>query len=161
MKFTPKSEREIAEEGLIPGGTICDFEVIEAVDTVSKAGNEMIALKLKVWRPNGGTTILRAWLVSTLQRKVYDFAKATGQVEAYEAGTMDAAALVGACGKVKVKVEPENNGYPAQNGVAFYVAGEAQPQRREPSTSAPVSKPAPRGGGAALDDDIPFVAEWR
>jgi single-strand DNA-binding protein len=38
--------------------------------------------------------------------------------------------------------------------------GQAEP-REQPARTTPASKPAPRGGGAALDDEIPFNAEWR
>lgn len=150
MRFEPKTEKQIAEEGLIPDGTVCDFEVVEAEDAVSKAGNEMIAVKLKVWRPSGGTTILRDWLVSTLQRKILDFAKATGMADAYHAGTFDASDLIGKAGKLKVKVENSPD-YGAQNKVSYYVAGDA-----------PKREPAMAGGGGRkpaksdLDDDIPF-----
>ena len=156
MKFTPKSERELAEEGLIPDGTVCDFEVVEAEDAISKAGNEMIALRLKVWRPNGSTTTVRDWLVSNLQGKVFAFAKAVGMREAYDAGQFDAADLVGKCGTMKVGIEPEKDGFPARNRAASYVAAE--------QASAPVrgAGPAPRRVPASVDgDEIPFAAEWR
>jgi hypothetical protein len=156
VKFTPKTERELAEEGMLPDGTVCDFEVTEAEDAVSKAGNDMIALKLKVWRPNGSTMQLRDWLVSSQHFKLMAFANATGMREAYDAGTMEAADMAGVCGKVKLGVEPASGDFPARNKVASYVKAE----------TARAPAPATRGGGGTKpgpvdEDSIPFGPEWR
>jgi hypothetical protein len=152
VRFQPKDEKQLAEEGMLPAGAICDFEVTEAEDAVSRAGNEMIALKLKVWRPNGSTMILRDWLVSTQQGKVLAFAKATGTRDAYDAGEFDARDLTGKCGKLKVGVEDAQGDFPARNKVASYIAADKTEPRQE--------RQAPRGGHAQatnpLDDDIPF-----
>lgn len=144
MKFAPKTEREIAEEGMMPDGTICDFEVIEAQEAVSKAGNEMIELKLTVWRPNGAQMSMRDWLVSTRQGKVLAFAKAVGMREAYDAGEFRADDLAGKAGKLKVGVDPGDGNYPPRNKVKTYVM---------PDANAPV---APARQKVTVDDDIPF-----
>lgn len=156
MKFEPKTEKQIAEEGMMPDGTICDFEVAEAEDTQSKAGNDMIALKLKVWRPNGTTTTMRDWLVSTFQPKILGFAKSIGMRDAYDAGEFDASLLEGKCGKLKVGIDPEKDGYPSRNKVVSYVQGDAAPKpRREPAMAGAGGGPRPRAK-SDLDDDIPF-----
>lgn len=149
MRFEPKTEKQLAEEGLIPAGTVCDFEVTEAVEAQSKAGNDMIALKLRVWRPNGTTTTLRDWLLPNYPAKLLAFAKSVGMEDAYNAGAFAAEDLQGKAGKVKVMVENSDQ-YGAQNRAGFYVGNAAQ--QPEPA------RQAQRGGGkpAALDDDIPF-----
>jgi hypothetical protein len=154
VRFTPKTERELAEEGLIPAGTVCDFEVIEAEEKQSRAGNDMVALQLKVWRPNGSTTTLRDWLVSNFPGKLMSFANSTSMRDAYDAGEMTADAMVGRCGKLKVGIEEANGDYPARNKVASYVKSDAQPDPARGGGAKP-------GGKPALDDDIPFAAETR
>lgn len=153
MKFTPKTEREIAEEGLIPSGTVCDFEVLEAEDTTSKAGNDMIALKLRVWRPNGSTTMMRDWLLPNFPAKLLAFAKATGMEDAYHAGAFSADDLIGKAGKLKVTVENSDQ-YGAQNRPGFYVAAGKAEQPASRSAQPAQQRPQPKG----LDDDseIPF-----
>lgn len=154
MRFEPKTEKQLAEEGMLPADTICDFEVVEAKDTTSKAGNEMIALQLKVWRPNGSTMLMRDWLVSNMQGKVLGFAKSVGMRAAYDAGEFHAEDLVGKCGKVKLGIEPAQGDYPARNRVASYVNGEGRAQPPKPGT---------RGGGKSPADldEIPFSPETR
>lgn len=158
MKFTPKTEAQIREAGLIPAGTICDFEVMEAAAGTSKAGNAMITLKVKVWRPDGSTTLLNDWLISDALWKLLAFAKATGMVAEYEAGDMPPEALEGRTGRAKIGVQPATDDFPPKNRIAGYMP-------REGASAAP----ARAGGGARpgaaagrdLDDDIPFGVEWR
>jgi hypothetical protein len=162
MRFAPKTEAEIKAEGLIPNNTECDFEVLEAEEKQSKAGNDMIALKLRVWRPDGSTTTLRDWLVSNFPAKIFGFAKSTGMQAEYEAGEMTAEAMEGKQGRLKVKIE-ESADYGAQNKVGFYVMPAAPRSIRapaEPATRGGGAKPGAKGG-ADLADDIPFAPETR
>ena len=57
-RYTPKTETELAQEGLIPSKTICDVEVAEAIDRPSKAGNPMITLKLNVFDETGAMRVI-------------------------------------------------------------------------------------------------------
>lgn len=151
MRFAPKTEEQIAADGLIPANTIVDFEVLEAEEATSKAGNPMIALKLRVWRPDGSTTTLRDWLVSNFPAKLLGFAKSTGMRAAYDAGAMHAEDMEGKTGKLKIAVEPEKDGYPAKNKAAFYVEDD-EPRRG----AQPAQQRAPATSKSDLDDEIPF-----
>lgn len=146
MKFQPKTEKEIAEEGLIPAGTICDFEVLEAEEKVSKAGNPMVALQLKVWRPNGQTTLVRDWLLLDQMWKLHAFCASVGKLAEYEAGEIDAFELKGCTGRAKIGVKPATDQYPAGNSVQGYIKAEG--------AAAPAPKKAT--AMANMDDDIPF-----
>jgi hypothetical protein len=123
VDFPPKSEREIIEESLIPDGTECDFEVIEAKDTVSKKGNDMIALTLRVFRDDGRTSQLRDWLLPSIPMKLLRFCEATGLKDKYDSGSLAAADCAGRAGKLVVGVQKDKTGeYPDQNSIKSYRA---------------------------------------
>jgi hypothetical protein len=48
MRFEPKTEAELARAALIKPGEY-DFEVVNATEEISKSGNEMIKLRLKIF----------------------------------------------------------------------------------------------------------------
>lgn len=153
MKFTPKTEKQIAEEGLIPAGTISDFEVLEAEEKNSKAGNPMVALQLKVWRPDGGTALIRDWLLLDQMWKLHAFCASVGKLAEYEAGEIDAFELKGCTGRAKIGVKPATDQYPAGNSVQGYVKAE--------TGAAPAPRAAPRAAmkpdmNPDMSDDIPF-----
>jgi hypothetical protein len=152
MKFQPKTEKEIAEEGLIPAGTICDFEVLEAEEKTSRAGNAMIALQLKVWRPNGQTTLVRDWLLLDQMWKLHAFCAAVDKLAEYEAGEIDPFELKGVTGRAKIGVKPASGDYPAGNSVQGYIKAEgaASPAKAAPAKAAPARIPH------KVDDEIPF-----
>lgn len=144
MKFTPKTDQQIAEEGLIPAGTVCDFEVLEAEGKLSNAGNEMVAVKLKVWRPNGSTTLIFDWLLTDMMWKLKAFADAVGMTAEYDRGELPPEAMIGRAGKLKVGIRPASGDWPAKNSVTGYVKPEGAT-----AGAAPAKK-------ADLNDDIPF-----
>lgn len=148
MKFQPKTEKEIAEEGLIPAGTICDFEVIEAEEKTSKAGNPMIALQLKVWRPNGSTSLIRDWLLLDQMWKLHAFCGSVGKLAEYDAGEIDPFELKGCTGRAKIGIKPATEQYPAGNSVQGYIKGETA---AAPAKAAPTQRMTQK-----VDDEIPF-----
>lgn len=141
MKFTPKTEKEILYEGLIPDKTVCDFEVVAATDAISKAsGAEMIALKLKVFH-NEGFKLVDDYLVAAMARKVRHFCEMAKLVDVYEGGTLTAEHCKGVCGKVTIAIEDKEDGYPPKNKVGdYYVPKKAA----APAAAAPST------------DDVPF-----
>ena len=54
MEYTPRQDREIRDALCLQPG-VYDFEVAEATEKVSKKGNDMIELKLRVFAPDGST----------------------------------------------------------------------------------------------------------
>lgn len=153
MRFQPKTEREIAEAGLLPAGEY-DFEVIEAEDTQSKAGNDMVALKLSVYdNKDGATRRVDDWLVDTDggAYKIRHFASATGLLTLYEKGSLPASEMIGRVGRCKIAIRKDKTGnYPDKNSVTDYVKA---PETA--STETPIKKTLATVA-QELDDDIPF-----
>jgi hypothetical protein len=151
MNFTPKNEQEIAAEGLLPAG-LYDFEVITAEEKVSKSGNDMIALELKVYDAEGRTRFVRDWLLEAFLRKLMAFCKETNLRGAYEAGTLKAGDLVGKSGKVELAIE-EKGDFPAKNTVKTYGSKASGTKSSDP-LPAKFKPSAPQA--EVMEDDIPF-----
>jgi len=62
MKFTPRTQKELDVMSLLSPGTYV-FEVSKAEETVSKNGNPMIALDLKIFDDSGNVRKIKDWLV--------------------------------------------------------------------------------------------------
>lgn len=121
MKITPKTDDEILRESLLEPGEY-DFEVIHAVEKVSKSGNDMIEVKLKVFTDTGGSRVINDYLLDALAWKVKHFCEAVGLLDAYNEGTLTAADCAGRSGRVEVKIQTDKTGaYPARNEVQDYV----------------------------------------
>jgi len=168
MRVQPKSEAEVESPGyeLLPPGEY-DFEIAEAEETTSKAGNEMVKLKVWIFPANGGRRVVFDYLVSSDNAafKVRGFAKGTGMLADYEAGDMPAGNMVGKSGRCKITIQKDTTGqYEDRNAVGAYLpARAAAPQDRpqQPRQPPPVRQnasgpnfDAPKSGN--IDDEIPF-----
>ena len=152
MKFQPKTEDDLKREALLGTG-VYDFEVIDAKDAVSKKGNDMIALKLRVFSNDQGERVVRDWLMPSMGFKLRHFAETTGLIGAYDAGTLSAADCQGRSGRVALVIK-EDDQYGPQNAVKDYEKGKAVAEAREtPADGAP--KP-PRPSQVSLVDEPPF-----
>lgn len=153
MKFTPKTADELARDNLLPAG-IYPFEVMEATDTLSRAGNDMIKLKLVVFGPDGETPHVFDYLLEKLAYKLRHFAEVTGLLPQYESGDLTALHCMNRQGYVKLAIE-EQEGYSPKNSVKDYEpAPEGSTPRPVAATrAAPVAAAA---AAAGFDDDIPF-----
>jgi len=118
MRFTPKTQEEIDFENLLPKGEY-DFEVVKAEDAVSKKGNEMIKVNLKVFHGEG-FQFVTDYLMEAMAYKLRHFFETVGMIDAYNAGSVQSADLVGACGKVRIDIEPASGEYAAKNTVKDY-----------------------------------------
>ena len=153
MRFEPKSEKDIAEGGLLPLGNY-DFEVQEAEEKVSKTGNDMIELKMRVYDNEGQGRTIFDYLVSTDggAYKIRHFAYAVGLGESYERGELQASNLHGCTGKAKVFIKKDKSGqYPDRNAIADYL-----PPANGSTAPNNTAVPRPPYKAAELDDDIPF-----
>ncbi len=148
MKFTPKTEEDLKREALLEAGTY-DFEVVSAEDAVSKSGNEMIAIKLRVFSDRGERSV-RDWLMPSMGFKLRHFAETTGMVAAYDAGTFNAEDCKGRTGRVILTIK-DSEQYGPQNNVKDYEKAKAA---REPAMAE--TPPAIRKPAASTDDTIPF-----
>lgn len=152
MQFTPKTEEELKRESLLPPG-LYDFDVMEAEEKVSKQGNDMIALKLKVFSDTGERHV-RDWLMPSMGFKLRHFAETTGLVGAYEAGTLKAEDCKGRSGKVFLVIK-DSEQYGPQNSVKDY---EKAKKGLEPALTEPPKATAPSPAAiAAANDGIPFI----
>lgn len=167
MKFTPMTQEEIARASLLEAG-VYGFEVIGALDKISKAGNEMIELKLNVFGEERETHVYD-YLMEKLAFKLRHFAECTGLLGEYESGTLDAYRCNGKVGYCKLAIDPGNGDFGPKNVVKDYIKPETPLEK-----SAPASAPAPDAelprkltpeefnkknginAGAKFDDDIPF-----
>lgn len=118
MKITPKTEKELQEEKLLAPG-IYDFEIESAEDKVSKSGNDMIVVTLKVYG-NNRHVYVTDYLMEKMAFKLRHACDACGILKAYESGELTSDLFCGKTGKVKLKME-EAGEYPAKNIVVDYV----------------------------------------
>lgn len=147
MRTTPKTEKELAEVGLWPAGTV-DFEVLTAEETTSSKGNDMIKLKIKIFNDAGESKTVLDYLLDAMPGKLRHAAEAFGLLQEYEAGGFEAIDCEGKTGKCKIKID-KSEGYPDKNGIADYIAVVTTGSVEKKTMRAKV---APRD----LDDEIPF-----
>lgn len=146
MRLTPKTEKEIAEAGLLPPGEY-DFEVIGAEEQVSKAGNDMVKLSLHVFDANGAPCWVPDYLLDAMPGKLRHAAQAFGLMPDYEQGQMQASDMIGKTGRVKITIQKDKTGqFPDRNSVADYIVP-------KDGAATSVRNPAPAGN---IDDEIPF-----
>lgn len=121
MKFQPKTEKEISEERLLPEGQY-GFEVSTAEDKISKAGNEMLEVTLKVFKSDGGFILVTDYLMESIAYKLRHAADACGLLHEYDSGVLVADNFVGKTGELKLKIQKDKNGvYADKNVVADYI----------------------------------------
>ncbi|HUN00384.1 MAG TPA: hypothetical protein PLI96_07870 [Halothiobacillus sp.] len=148
MKFTPKSQAELDKESAaraaLPAGEY-DFDVADAVDDVSKAGNDMITITLKVYDADSSYRKVKDWLLESVAYKLRHAAETCGLGHKYEDGEIEAGDFLGRSGRVKLKVE-KSAGYPDKNVVADYVVEPSVKAQRRPASAM----------AHGDDDEIPF-----
>lgn len=157
MKITPKSASEVATAGLLPAG-VYDCEVVEAEETVSSKGNDMIKMRVKVYTEDGSSRTLFDYLLDSVAYKVRHAAESFGLMEAYDAGELSAIDLQGRTGRCKVRIDPAKDGYEAKNSIQDYVVGTEVIAKRVAQTVAASRAP---GGGTIDGDEIPFSPCWQ
>jgi hypothetical protein len=148
VRFQPKTEKEVAEAGLLAKG-VYDFEVTEATEKQSKAGNDMVELIVAVYDAEGRSRKIFDWLVDSegSAYKIRHFAEAAGLLPQYEKGDLPAHAMIGRTGRCQVIIKKDKTGeYPDKNAIADYVSGGASKPAAAPADTTP----------ALVDDEIPF-----
>lgn len=147
MRVAPKSEKEIAEMGLWPAG-VYGFEILEAEETTSKSGNDMIRLSVRLFDDHGNYTNVYDYLLEQMAAKLRHCAEVCGVLTDYENGELSAVSLIGKTGRCKLIVQKDKAGqYPDRNAIADYV--------RAKDTNGGSTVP-PKARKADLDDEIPF-----
>lgn len=127
MKFTPKSneqlEKEAAERGPFRPG-IYDFEFTDATDDISKAGNDMLVVTLKVYNDQGETRKVKDWLLGAMAHKLKHACETCGLGPQYERGEVESFDFLNRSGKVKLGVKDNFN-----NVVDYVVQGNTPTKR--------------------------------
>jgi hypothetical protein len=124
MKFLPKSDSELNNMNLIDPG-IYPFEIVSASDKLSRNGNEMIEIKLKIWDSKGCEKIIFDYLLEAMSYKLKHFAESTGLIEEYEKGELIADDCIGKQGILELiiqkgKQKPDGGFYQDKNSVKDY-----------------------------------------
>jgi hypothetical protein len=127
VKFTPKSneqlEKEAAERGPFRPG-IYDFEFTDATDDISKAGNDMLVVTLKVYNDQGETRKVKDWLLGAMAHKLKHACETCGLGPQYERGEVESFDFLNRSGKVKLGVKDNFN-----NVVDYVVQGNTPTKR--------------------------------
>lgn len=153
MQFQPKTEKEILEESLIPPGCY-GFEVIKAEAKKSKAGNDMIELKLKVFEDADHGVFVTDYLMEAMAFKLLHFCSETGLMANYSAGKLTADMCIGKTGWVQTKHSKPNGDYAIKNEVKDY--GQPKDKKAQPQESRLVSPASASSAPSEDDSDIPF-----
>lgn len=147
MRFTPKSEKEIVEMGLLPKGEY-SFDVISCEERVSKKGAPMLVLTLKLYdqslQPRGRVT---DYLLESMPHKLRHAAYGCGIGDKYETGDLEPHDFNNATGVVRVGIQQDKTGqYPDKNVVLDYLD----------QTKVPVQKIEKNFQNFQADEDVPF-----
>ena len=146
MRITPRSDKELASMNLMPQGQY-SFEVIDAKDRVSKSGNEMIELKIKIWDSNGKERIIYDYLLDSMAHKVKHFCQGQSPcslIDVYDMGELLAEHCLNKTGYLELIIQKDKTGiYGDKNAVKDYIVKD--------KNTAEVKKEDP-----FFDDDISF-----
>ena len=142
------TDQEIAAQDLVPAGQY-QFEVLEASEQISKTGNPMIKLKLKIWTNDGKERVIFDYILAAFARKLKHFCIATHQQDKYDQGNLQASDCIFKMGKLDLGIEvgkPNPNGglYPDKNTVLDYVIETAAAPQANAAQEVP------------FNDDVPF-----
>lgn len=149
MRFTPMSPTEIKNMGLLPDGQY-NFVVADAKEQISKAGNEMIKLELKIEDAQGRLFTVYDYIMEKMSYKLIAFCQATELTTAYEAGLLTSADCMGKRGFVEIYIDEDRTGaYPNKNAVKTYLTSKA-------NDGAPALKPVDEVADFFADEHIPF-----
>lgn len=157
MQFKAKTEKELAEENLIPDG-VYPFEVSKAESKRSKAGNDMIEIELRIFTPDGRERGLKDWLMPSMGFKLFHFCAYAGLSQQYEAGSLTSHDCEGKQGFVKIGSQEDKTGqYPPRNNVRDYVRPEMKKDGGRVQLTESQLANLPQGVPApTTSDDVPF-----
>lgn len=151
MKFQPKSEKELAEEKVIPAGQY-DAEVVVAEDAVSKtSGKAMIKVRLKVHGPR--KVLIDDYFVEDQYEKLLNLCTALGIPDKYHSGTLEPTDLHGKGCLVNVRIDPPKGTFPTKNSIKGYASHKVDKVKELATVGEAINKARSDEAGG---DDIPF-----
>lgn len=149
MRFTPKTEEEVAN--IIPEGRY-KFIVEEAADKVSKSGNEMIELKLRIHGPR--EKIVFDYLLEVMDYKLRHFCDAADLLHKYDNSSLMATDCIGKSGECLIVIDDKNISYPPKNAVKDYIKKSAK--AKGAGIGAPKTEDRAAQPEEFFNDDLPF-----
>ena len=127
MNHKPMTDEEIAIGNLIPDGSTCFAEVLEATDHTSNAGKESIKLKLQIWEGEIRKGIVFVYLTPAFAMLYKHACFAMLTQEIYESGTIAADNYVGKSCDVVIGVHKDKSGtFPPKNVIKDFVKSDRQ-----------------------------------
>lgn len=154
MRFSARTENELAEANLIPEG-IYRFKVIEVADAISEAGNEMIKLTLEVTDHQNHKRILTDYLLEAMAFKLRHFCVATGLLKQYEAGELTAPQCFAHSGEVSIAIQKGKGEYRDRNVIKDYIEPQALHDHHSPVQAQNMGS-TQNQGQQFTNDDIQF-----
>lgn len=150
----PLSREQMQQGDLVEPGNY-DFEVVDAQERMSKSGNEMIELQVKIWDKNGRGRVLFDYLLSALEFKLGHFAECTGLFDKYQEGALSAEDCIGKSGQCKVYIQKSKDPqYGDKNSIADYLLTDDQvAAKSERKVAAAKGQHVDDGFG---DESLPF-----
>lgn len=157
MRLNKPLTREESKAGdMIPDG-IYTFEVIDATDEISKSGNDMIKLKLKVFTDDGRERTIFDYLLEKLPYKIAHFFDCIGKWDKYESGGFSADDCYGGSGEVKIYTQKSKDPqYPDKSAVADYMLSEAAEAKKTERKVAAAKEQSKADFVDDTLDDLPF-----
>lgn len=152
MQVTPKSEAEVSNFSVFPAG-IYDFEILTAVEKKSKAGNDMIEMKVRVFDQEGKSTNVFDYLMEVMAYKLRHAAAACGLLSSYEQGQLNADNFVGCTGKLKLGIDVPV-GFPEKNVIKDYVVPRSEEEQKMVEATHKVG--GKKTASSELNDEIPW-----
>lgn len=168
INYQPHTAKQIAEMDLVPDGTY-PFEITDAEEKKSKAGNDMLVIDLNIFTAEGRRIPVKDYIVPGTNygdKKLFHFAQSIGIVAEYNARTISADSCRGRGGYAQIGTDKgkefvNKNGETVmgndKNGVRWYkksadgaaatpVAGKIQPTEKQLANQS----------DAGIDEDVPF-----
>ena len=124
MQFTVYDEEKLSRFRSPLSEGPANFEVSSAQEKVSKSGNAMMELKLRVWDINGVEGIIYDYLVDIEQMayKIKHFWESVEFMSVYESGNFSSDDCIGKAGKCELKwKKSKNTQYPDRMVIADYI----------------------------------------
>jgi hypothetical protein len=154
MNFQPKTEKELAEQGLWADGEY-DFEIVKAEYAVSgqnskTPGTKYIKMTARIFNKDGGEKLINPILHPAMEWQLRSFCYEAGLDRQYETGTLEPQDCVSRTGKLQLRTEAANGKYAAKNIVKDWGC-KAEKQKAAEKAALP-TQPADE----PENDDVPF-----
>ena len=157
--FEPLSRREIQNRLVLQEGKY-HFDVVEAENSVSKKGNKMIRLKLRVYDDEGGSVFVPDWIMldagMRAQLKMLSFCESCGLEDVYATGNLADHDCLGASGMAQTGIE-DSEEFGQRARIAYYFKPDEVLKKKSITKDDAVGgKSNAKAIANADDDDIPF-----